>query len=555
MPCSSPARKFLRGVFIRPTDPNRSGHRFGRKQKGASSDTLGMSNETPTQSGDGAIPPSLIGPALYNSLDLALCSTEEARAQVSYESALKMSALPLALVRCQATTQIHCAVSKGSPELSRALQFVSGFEPVLSEVPHGILEDAINRAYLGSDRRIERSLARLRREITDVVETRGAGLPKAQGDAAQFLSTLLEFAVARGASDLHLCPTPKGALLRLRIDGELLTQDEHLYPRSLHEQIVSRLKVLAGLDIASRLLPQDGAFTFSFGTSARCVRVSTLPVLDGESVVLRFLYARKFPQLSMLGIEPIGGAIIRRAIERAHGVILLAGPTGSGKTTTMYAVVLELQHRGRNVVAVEDPVESPIPGMVQVQVREAQGLDYPRAIRSVLRHDPDVIMIGEIRDSTSAAIALGAASSGHLTISSLHMPSALHVFERFRSFAIDAGSVANSVSVVLNQRLLPKLCERCKEIDQRGPCGITYKANGCGACGDTGFSGRVLVTELLDLQSPQVKEISARIGSVHELLERIPSAAYVPWTSALQHHLLAGHISAAQVDSFVEEEM
>jgi general secretion pathway protein E len=193
--------------------------------------------------------------------------------------------------------------------------------------------------------------------------------------------------------------------------------------------------------------------------------------------------------------------------------------------------------------------------MVQVQVREAQGLDYPRAIRSVLRHDPDVIMIGEVRDSMSATIALGAASSGHLTISSVHMPSALHIFERLRSFSIDAGSVANSVSVVLNQRLLPKLCERCKEVEQRGPCGVTHKANGCGACGDTGFSGRVLVTELLDLQSPEVKEISGRAGSIRELLERIPSAAYVPWTSSLQHHLLAGHISAAQVDAFVEEEM
>ena len=514
-----------------------------------------MSIQIPAQSGDGAITASLIGAALYTAQDLALCSTEEARARISYESALKMSVLPLALVRSKTATKIHCAVFEDSLELRRALKFVCGLEPEFSEVSKGILEDAITRAYLGSDRRIERSLAKLRREISDVVENRSSPILKAYGDAAQFLATLMEFAVARGASDLHLCPTPKGALLRLRVDGELLTQDEHLYPRVLHEQIVSRIKVLAGLDISSRLLPQDGAFTFSFGTGTRSVRVSTLPVLEGESVVLRFLYTRKLPQLSMLGIEPSATAIIRRAIERTHGIIVLAGPTGSGKTTTMYAVVLELQYRGRNVVTVEDPVESPIPGMVQVQVREAQGLDYPRAIRSVLRHDPDVIMIGEIRDSTSATIAFGAASSGHLTISSVHMPSALHIFERLRSFSIDAGSVANSVSVVLNQRLLPKLCERCKEVEQRGPCGITHKAKGCEACGDTGFSGRVLVTELLDLQSPEVKEISGRTGSIRELLERIPSAAYVPWTSALQHHLLAGHISAAQVDAFVEEEM
>jgi type II secretory ATPase GspE/PulE/Tfp pilus assembly ATPase PilB-like protein len=494
------------------------------------------------------------GPAL-SARDLALCSTEEARARIRYEDALAMGILPLAIVRSRKAATLHCAVAHGRSERRQALEFLSGYKIVVTELSPELVEDAITQAYLGSDKRVERSLAKLRRGIAVAAEPRAPDIPPARGDAAEFLSTLMEFAAARAASDLHLCPTPKGALLRLRIDGELLTQDEHLYPRSLHEQVVSRIKVLAGLDIASRLLPQDGAFSFSFGAGVRSVRVSTLPVLDGESVVLRFLYTRKLPQLSMLGIEPTALRIMRRGIERGHGVIILAGPTGSGKTTTMYSVVLELQHRGRNIVTVEDPVESPIPGMVQVQVREAQGLDYPRAIRSVLRHDPDVIMIGEIRDPLSASIALGAAASGHLTVTSLHMPSALSVFDRLRTFSLPAIQVAQAVSLVVNQRLIPKLCDRCKVVDHRVGGEVTYRSQGCASCGGGGFIGRVLVTEVFDLQSAEVKEIAGRCERVSELIEALPSSSFVPWTVALQHHLLSGAISASQVDRFVAEEM
>ncbi len=500
-----------------------------------------------SQCGDGA--------PIFSARDLALCSTEEARARIRYEDALALGALPLALVRSRRGVALHCAVARCSTERKRAVEFICGHEVIADEAPLDLIEDAITRAYLGSDKRVERALARLRRGIVEASVPQGEELPKPRGDAAEFLVTLMEFAAARGASDLHLCPTPKGALLRLRIDGELLTQDEHLYPRALHEQIVSRIKVLAGLDITSRLLPQDGSFNFSFGSGARSARVSTLPVLDGESVVLRFLYTRRLQRLSSLGLEPKAAGIMRGAIERGHGVIVLAGPTGSGKTTTMYSVVLELQHGGRNVVTVEDPVEAPIPGMVQVQVRDAQGLDYPRAIRSVLRHDPDVIMIGEIRDEVSASIALGAAASGHLTVTSLHMPSALHVFERLRTFELPRVQVAQAVSLVLNQRLLPRLCDRCKEVERHVLGAPTYRARGCDACAGSGTSGRVLLSEILDLRSPEVKELAGRAERVGELIAMLPSASYVPWTVSLQHHLLSGSISASQVDTFVEEEM
>lgn len=495
---------------------------------------------------------------IYSANDLALCSTEEARALLPFESALKIGVLPIGLVRSGHGVRLHCAAVRGDDEVSRSVQFVTDVETVLSVVPSDIVEDAIVRAYRGSDQLIRSDIERLSKNLAVAPEARKPHMPKPQGDAAKFLSTLLEFCVARRASDLHLCPSPQGAFIRLRIDGELLTQDEQHYPRALHEQLVSRLKVLAGLDIACKLLPQDGACTVQVGSTMKCLRLSTLPTVDGESVVVRLLYARKLPQLSMLGVEPVTMSVIRRAIDKTHGVVLLTGPTGSGKTTTMYSIALELQNRGRNVVSVEDPVEAPLPGMVQVQVHEQQGLDYPRAIRSVLRHDPDVILIGEMRDSVSARMALTAAVTGHLTISSLHMGSALQVLERLRTFDISPRESSQGVSLILNQRLIPKLCSRCKISDREGPALFgkqIFRAEGCASCNGAGFDGRVLVSEALDLQSAAVKDIYSRTQSTHEALSALPGSAFIPWTRALEYHLGRGDITVAQFNAFIDEEM
>jgi type II secretory ATPase GspE/PulE/Tfp pilus assembly ATPase PilB-like protein len=260
----------------------------------------------------------------------------------------------------------------------------------------------------------------------------------------------------------------------------------------------------------------------------------------------------------MLGLEPVTASTVKRAISKNHGVILLSGPTGSGKTTTMYSIALELQHRGRNVVSVEDPVEAPIPGMVQVQVHEHQGLDFPRAIRSILRHDPDVILIGEMRDAISARMALSAAVTGHLTISSLHMGSALQVLDRLRTFDLSPKESSQAVSLILNQRLVPRLCSRCKEADPVGEAQFkrsVYRHVGCSHCNGTGFEGRVLVTEALDLQARVVKDIYSRVESAHEALETLPQGAFIPWTLSLEYQLGKGLISVAQVNAFIDEEM
>ncbi|MEN9845280.1 MAG: hypothetical protein RIS36_427 [Pseudomonadota bacterium] len=505
-----------------------------------------------------SLPPFNQGEERYSPHDLAMFSTEEARDLLSYENAIKMGVLPLAVIRGDSSTRLHCVLAERSDEVLQSLRFLTDAEPLCSLCPREIVDEAIVKAYRGYDDGIWSNIERLSHSACDSRDAKKLSTVQAIGDSAQFLNLLLEFAVARGASDLHLCPSPDGAFLRIRVDGDLMTQEQRHYPRETHEQMVSRLKVLAGLDIACKHLPQDGACVVTVGNTVKSIRLSTLPTVSGESVVIRFLYARRLPRLSTLGMEPITLALVRRAICRTNGVVLLTGPTGSGKTTTMYSLALELQRCGRNVVTVEDPVEAPLPGMVQVQVRDAQGLDYPRAIRSVLRHDPDVILIGEMRDPVSAKIGLTAAVTGHLTISSLHMGSALQALDRLRSFDLSARECVQGVSLVLNQRLSPRLCQRCKVVDVHATERFKrtiYQPAGCASCGTTGFDGRVLVTEALDLLSPIVKEAYSRAESIQEAINVIPSASFVPWTRSLEYHLYRGEISARQVQEFVDDEL
>ena len=506
---------------------------------------------------DTALPLDLEGNA-YSPHDLALCSTDEARALLPYENAVRMRVLPIAIVGQGTSARLQCALAERSDDVVRSLRFLTDLVPLCSLCDGEVIDEAIVRAYRGQERGIRQTIEKLAASISTTPPAERLSPPQPKGDSAQFLNTVLEFAVARGASDLHLCPSSQGAFLRLRIDGELLTQEQHHYPRETQEQMVSRLKVLAGLDIACKHLPQDGACVVTIGNTAKSIRVSTLPTVHGESVVIRFLYSRRLPRLSALDMEPTTLALVRKAINRTNGVVLLTGPTGSGKTTTMYSLALELQHHGRNVVTVEDPVEAPLPGMVQVQVRDPHGLDYPRAIRSVLRHDPDVIVIGEMRDPVSARIGLTAALTGHLTISSLHMGSALQALDRLRSFDLSARECVQGVSLVLNQRLSPRLCARCREVDRTGSEKFkrtVYQPVGCSTCGGTGFDGRVLITEALDLLAPLIKDAYARAETTREAMNAIPSSAFVPWTRALEYHLSRGHMSARQVQEFVDEEM
>jgi type II secretory ATPase GspE/PulE/Tfp pilus assembly ATPase PilB-like protein len=490
----------------------------------------------------------------FSAKDLALCSHEDARSFITSADALSLLVLPLALTRTPKRISLHLAASQGGRQKEHALRFLTGVAVSITVVPEDVLRDAIALAYLGSESRLSAHLEKVSTKKEENRSESDYSTPPPSGDAAQFISALIEFAAVRGASDLHLVPTDEGALIKMRIDGQLMTQKDKPYAREFHEQVVSRLKVIANLNITSKMVPHDGAFSFSLGSAVKSARISTLPTVYGESVVVRFLGADGVPQISKLGMEPMALVALRGAIERTEGIILLTGPTGSGKTTTMYSLVAELDRRGRNVVTVEDPVETPIAGMVQVQVATEQGLDYPRAIRSVLRHDPDVLLIGEMRDGISASMALDAASTGHLTVSSLHVGSALHTLGRLEVLGVSRARAISPLSLVINQRLLPRLCRRCKQQREEKSGFVTYQPQGCASCHNTGFSGRVLVTEALDLQSLKAKEAAYAADNPRDLLELLPAGAFIPWTEALQYHLTRGDVSLEQVDQFLASE-
>ncbi len=520
-------------------------------------------NHTPRQGEAAPHDTQLIQGALFSAKDLALCSTSEARNVVAFEQAIRLKILPVAVIRSSGlptgVVKLHCAAADDSIESYRSIRFALGLEVLLERVPEALLEEATIRAYLGSESRLTERLTKLLNSATRTASAQqSCSIPTATGDAAQFVTELIEFGFARGASDLHLSPSPLGGFVKVRIDGHLLSHTETPYPLHVHEAMMNRIKVLAGLDISCKKLPQDGAFSTKIGATDRSVRVSTLPTLHGESAVLRFMYSRAIPTISALGLEPNLAGIVRETIVRTNGLIVLTGPTGSGKSTTMYSIVSELLNKVKNVVTIEDPVEIPIPEVVQVQINEQQGLDYPRAIRSVLRHDPDVILIGEMRDSLSAAIAIECGTTGHLTLSSLHMSSALNVVERFNALGISSIHCVGAVSLVINQRLLGRLCENCKVVDREGSLrfGETiHSATGCPRCNGLGFSGRILVTEALDLRSAKAKEVCINARSIRQLLEDLPSHAYLSWPLSLQFQLLKGAISARQFQTFIDQEM
>lgn len=293
---------------------------------------------------------------------------------------------------------------------------------------------------------------------------------------------LLEAAAADGASDVHLEPVDDRLRVRFRVDGVLRTS--HTLPAGVRDAVLSRLKILAGMDIAVRRRPQDGGFGLTHGGRALSLRVSTLPAGSGEKAVIRLLDPRRVPGgLDALGFAPADEARIRRVLEAGQGVLLATGPTGSGKSSTLQAALQAVDRERLNVVALEDPVEYRVPGVVHVQMASRAGLTFASALRAVLRQDPDVVMVGEIRDRETAEIAMAAAVTGHLVLSSLHTTDAPGAVARLLHMGVPAHLVAAGLAGVVAQRLVRRVCLRCR-------------GRGCEACRD-GLSGRTGVFQVL----------------------------------------------------------
>jgi general secretion pathway protein E len=331
----------------------------------------------------------------------------------------------------------------------------------------------------------------------------------AQAPVIRMINALLLQALRERASDLHFEPYEARAVVRFRVDGML--RDVVEPPRALHGALVSRLKIMAGLDIAEKRLPQDGRIALKLGDRQVDVRVSTLPTGAGERVVLRLLDQEAARlDLATLGMSDATLAAVDRLIREPHGILLVTGPTGSGKTTTLYAALSRLPRATHNMMTVEDPIEYALDGVAQTQVNARIDLTFSRALRSILRQDPDVIMIGEIRDLETAQIAVQASLTGHLVLATLHTNDAASAITRLADMGVEPYLLASSLLGVLAQRLVRTLCPHCRTsarptdgegrlLDDLGLPAAQPIANapGCAQCNHTGFSGRTGVYELL----------------------------------------------------------
>ena len=373
-----------------------------------------------------------------------------------------------------------------------------------------------------------------------------------EGPIVRLVNSIIFQAAEDGASDVHFEPTDDALIIRFRVDGVL--QVTQRVPKQLAIGVVTRVKVLAKLDLAERRKPQDGRITLGTGAAGRMldIRVATLPTVEGESVVMRLLdKSRRAPTLEELGFAPLMMGQFRDILQRPTGALLVTGPTGSGKSTSLYAALAELNRPEINVITVEDPVEYRLAGISQVQINPRAGLTFATALRSILRSDPDVIMVGEIRDVETAKISIEAAMTGHFVLSTLHTNDAPSAISRLAEMGVEPFLTSSAVTAVLAQRLVRKLCEDCAEHYQPTEAELlaahiapenldhyknaTFKRKkGCSRCGNTGYKGRIGVYQFLRM-SEEIAALGARRASTDEI-ERAASAGGMStlWADGLE---------------------
>jgi len=394
-----------------------------------------------------------------------------------------------------------CALRVWVAQPSEVAEAIEQFYSELRATEHlGAILDNIDVTATGAEEEVD--LAALRQQVEDAPVVR-------------LVNLMIAEAIDARASDIHVEPARDRVTIRFRIDGVL--HEVMKPPKNLQMAIISRIKVLADLDIAVRLLPQDGRLSVHLPDREVDLRVSTLPTSHGEKVVLRLFDKSAFERrVENLGLEGETLEAFRDAIRQPYGMILISGPTGSGKTTTLYSALQDIKSVHRNLVTVEDPIEYHIEGVAQVHANQKVGMTFARALRSILRQDPDVIMVGEIRDSETADIAVKSALTGHLVFSTVHANDAPGTLTRLADMGVPRYLVGSAMSLVMAQRLVRRVCERCKELVLPEPEQLAAfgpdaellrghpvpRGRGCMACKQTGYTGRVALFEVLPLSRP-----------------------------------------------------
>ena len=418
------------------------------------------------------------------------------------------------------------------------------------------LKDAIGQSYQVAEPGEERPATDGQDEVLSLDRLKEAA---EEAPVIRLVDLIIHQAIKERASDIHVEPCKGKLSLRYRIDGTLYEISPPA--KRLHLAMVSRIKILSKLDIAERRLPQDGAFTMMLEGHAIDFRVSTIPTIYGEKAVIRIL--RQLPELldlGQLGFDARELEAFRQAIQTPYGLVLLTGPTGSGKTTTLYAALNEIRSATKNIVTIEDPVEYRLDGINQVQIKPAIGLTFAGGLRAFLRQDPDVIMVGEIRDKETAEIGVQAALTGHLVFSTIHTNDAPSAATRLVDIGVAPYLLSSTLSLVVAQRLLRRLCQECREAYEPLPAirerfrvkaELLYKAKGCGQCANTGYRGRLGVYEVMGM-TRQLRDLIAKGEPAHVLRDAaVREAGMVSLWDAGLNKVEQGLTSLEELESVV----
>jgi len=416
----------------------------------------------------------------------------------------------------------------------------NGFSSI-SRVDSKVFDKMLSEIYSGR----KNSSESVMEDIKDFVDMESAAadledtgdLLDSEDDAPiiRLLNAILAESLKENASDIHIEPYEKESLVRFRLDGVLSTV---LSPSAqITPLLISRIKVMSKLDIAEKRLPQDGRMSVKLGGRSIDLRISTMPSSHGERVVMRLLDkdAGKL-QVDDLGMPSATSAQLDDLIRRPHGIILVTGPTGSGKTTTLYAALQQMDRQGRNIMTVEDPVEYDLPGISQTQINLRAGMTFARGLKAILRQDPDVILIGEIRDGETAEIATQSSLTGHLVLSTLHTNTAAGAITRLQDLGVDSFLLASTIRGILSQRLLRKLCHHCRQPVEPNEFNRDllklevghkiYESAGCEKCNSTGYAGRQALFELVSVDAQLQTLIHENAGEIElesKIREDVPS--------------------------------
>jgi type II secretory ATPase GspE/PulE/Tfp pilus assembly ATPase PilB-like protein/ActR/RegA family two-component response regulator len=488
--------------------------------------------------------------ALHFKLPVARLTAAESHALklVPEVTARRHSILPLRQTDRQL---VIASANPGDYEAEQAIGFVSSRTPVFEVAPPTTLHAAIDIGY-SPDRAFESLIDTLAAGAIEDVRVLEENAPETitadEFDSAPIVkltNLILQSAVAERASDVHMEPGSTSSVIRFRVDGVMRTHMQ--LPKPAMIRVVSRIKILAKLDIADRHRPQDGRTRIEVRGKHYDLRISTVPTRDAEKVVIRILDPSGAPLLSELDMLDLELRRFRQMLAFREGIVIVTGPTGSGKTTTLYAAVRELATGEVNIMTVEDPVEYELAGITQIQVEPKRGVTFPSALRAILRQDPDVVFVGEIRDLETASVAVQAAMTGHLVLATLHTNDALGVIPRLIDLGLDRASIAGALRGIVAQRLVRRICPDCVQRIEGG-----VRAAGCAKCGMTGYRGRTPVNEVF-LPTPQILESVAKGATVHELQRAALTAGMRPMRDVALEKVRLGTSTLQEVERVLGE--